>query len=232
MDMLNLYEFRVGSFFLYGDLMDKIASAKSINLHVAKRNKNDEFYTQLKDIERELQHYTEHFKDKVVYCNCDDPQISNFFKFFSHNFERLGLRKFITSCYKNGGKPVYSIYDGDKVQVKHLQGNGDFRSEECIELLKQADVVVTNPPFSLFREYVAQLVQYEKKFLIIGNKTAITYKEIFPLIKINKMWIGVTPMGADMLFDLTPEYAQRIIEKKPSSYRMIDGIPKARVPAC
>lgn len=234
--------------------MSKNTSAKNSNLHAAKRGKNDEFYTQLSDIERELQHYTAHFKDKVVHCNCDDPRISNFFHYFSYNFERLGLKKLIATCYKNqhsdlfskndSEQAVYLIYEGDKdgnrvpspdeIEVNPLQGDGDFRSAECIELLKQADIVVTNPPFSLFREYVAQLVEHEKKFIIIGNKNAITYKEIFPLIKDNKMWVGVTPMGTDMLFDLTPEYAQKIVAEKKSgsSYRMVDGVPKGRAQAC
>lgn len=171
-------------------------------LQQAKRSKKDEFYTQLSDIERELQHYTGQFRGKTVYCNCDDPQTSNFFRYFALNFKELGLRKLIASCYREqtldlfcttenehgfyveytGGKPTRSIY---------FKGDGDFRSQECVDLLKQADVVVTNPPFSLFREYVAQLVRYDKKFLIIGNINAITYKEIFNLIKDNKVWLGV-----------------------------------------
>ena len=180
------------------------------NLHKASRAKKDDFYTQLVDIERELKHYKNHFKDRVVFCNCDDPRVSNFFHYFSYNFEKLGLKKLITTCYKNQErdlfsqhnteKAIYLEYTGDKnenkvpdpeeIGIKHLKGDGDFRSEECIELLKQADIVVTNPPFSLFREYVAQLVKYEKKFIIVGHQNAITYKEIFPLIKENKMWLG------------------------------------------
>ena len=180
------------------------------NLHEAKLSKNDEFYTQLTDIEQELRHYRSHFKGKIVYCNCDDPRISNFFHYFSYNFERLGLKKLIATCYKsqdmdmfsqnNSEQAIYLEYFGDKngnsvpdsseIGIKHLNGDGDFRSEECIELLKQADIVVTNPPFSLFREYVAQLVEYEKKFIIIGHQNSITYKEIFKLIKDNKMWLG------------------------------------------
>lgn len=203
--------------------MSKNASTKNSNLHAAKRGKNDEFYTQLSDIERELQHYTAHFKDKVVYCNCDDPRISNFFHYFSYNFERLGLKKLIATCYKNqhadlfsqndSEQAVYLIYEGDKdgnrvpspdeIEVKPLQGDGDFCSAECIELLKQADIVVTNPPFSLFRQYVAQLVEYDKKFLIIGNQNAITYKEIFSLIKENKIWLGYK--SGDMAFQV-PDY--------------------------
>ncbi|MEE1226515.1 MAG: adenine-specific methyltransferase EcoRI family protein [Bacteroidales bacterium] len=184
--------------------------AKNDNLHKAKRAKADEFYTQLSDIENECKHYWEHFKGKTILCNCDDPRVSNFFRYFSLNFEHLGLKKLIATCYKNqdidlfsqesSEKAVYIIYEGDKngnrqvddkeLEVKELQGDGDFRSKECIELLKEADIVVTNPPFSLFREYVAQLIEYEKKFLIIGTQNAITYKEIFPLLKENKMWLG------------------------------------------
>ena len=174
---------------------------KNTNLHSAKKAKNDEFYTQLSDIEKEMAHYKDFFKGKIVYCNCDDARESNFFKFFANNFESLGLKKLITTGYKAEGKGVKLVYDGDKngnfmvddaeVVMTELEGNGDFRSEECIELLKECDVVVTNPPFSLFREYVAQLMKYGKKFLIIGNKNAITYKEIFPYIKENKLWLGM-----------------------------------------
>ncbi len=179
-------------------------------LEAAKSSKKDEFYTQLSDIERELKHYKIHFKDKIVYCNCDDPRVSNFFHYFSYNFEKLGLKKLITTCYKNqdmdlfsqnnSEQAIYLEYTGDKNQnnipdpeeigIKHLNSDGDFRSKECIELLKQSDVVVTNPPFSLFREYVAQLVEYDKKFVIIGHQNAISYKEIFKLIKENKIWLG------------------------------------------
>ena len=184
--------------------------SQNTNLTLAKANKKDEFYTQLSDIERELKHYKKHFKDKVVLCNCDDPRVSNFFHFFSYNFEKFGLKKLIATCYKsqdsdlfsqnNSERAIYLEYTGDKsgnnvpdaeeIGIKHLQGDGDFRSKECIELLKQADIVVTNPPFSLFREYVAQLVEYDKKFVIIGHQNAITYKEIFKLIKENKIWLG------------------------------------------
>ena len=172
------------------------------NLRKARRQKNDEFYTQLSDIENELRHYTEHFRGKTVYCNCDDPRVSNFFHYFSYNYERLGLEKLVAACYRNQERDLFSRHDSERaiwleykgntkggrmpnigdIGVREFKGDGDFRSAECIELLKQADIVVTNPPFSLFREYVAQLVEYNKKFLIIGNKNAITYKEIFPLI--------------------------------------------------
>ena len=190
-----------------------MATDSNNKLHKAMKNKNDEFYTQLADIENELRHYREYFKDKVVFCNCDDPRVSNFFHYFSYNFEYLGLKKLITTCYKNQNmnlfsqnkneKAIYLEYTGVKgnnkipdmneIGIKALNGDGDFRSEECIELLKQADIVVTNPPFSLFREYVSQLIDYDKKFIIVGAKTAIGYKEIFKLIKENKIWLGYTP---------------------------------------
>ena len=179
-------------------------------LNTAKTAKKDEFYTQLSDIENELRHYRPHFKGKTVLCNCDDPRVSNFFKYFALNFEILGLKKLIATCYKNqepdlfsqnnSERAVYIIYEGDKngnkipdpseMEVIPLQGDGDFRSAECIELLRQADIICTNPPFSLFREYVAQLVKYDKKFIIIGHQNALKYKEIFPLIQNNKLWLG------------------------------------------
>ena len=182
------------------------------NLKSAKRAKRDEFYTQLRDIENELRHYKSHFRNKVVYCNCDDPKVSNFFHYFSYNFEELGLKKLIATCYKNRNADIFSLheepersayieYTGDKndnrrpdaeeIEVKYLKGNGDFRSRECIELLKTADIVVTNPPFSLFREYLAQLIKYDKKFLIVGHQNAIKYKEVFPLIENSKVWLGM-----------------------------------------
>lgn len=180
------------------------------NLNQAKTAKKDEFYTQLVDIENELKHYKEHFKDKVVLCNCDDPRVSNFFHYFSYNFEKLGLKRLITTCYKNQERDLFSQndseraiwleYNGDKnsnrvpdpneIGINYFKGDGDFRSPECVELLKQADIVVTNPPFSLFREYVAQLIEYDKKFVIIGHQNAIHYKECFQLIKENKIWLG------------------------------------------
>lgn len=161
------------------------------NLHKAKDAKNDEFYTQLPDIENELKHYRKHFEGAVVFCNCDDPDWSNFWKYFYLNFDVLGLKKLISTHY-DAEKPTYKMeYNGTgEPVITNLEGNGDFRSPECIELLKEASIVVTNPPFSLFREYVAQLIDYDKKFLIIGNQNAITYKEIFPLLQNNKMWLG------------------------------------------
>lgn len=196
------------------------------NLNKAKEAKKDEFYTQLEDINNELKHYREHFRGKTVLCNCDDPRVSNFFTYFAYNFEFLGLKKLITTCYKNQNvdlfsqgqceKAVYLVYEGDKngnhipdaeeIGVMPLKGDGDFRSPECIELLKEADIVVTNPPFSLFREYVAQLIEYDKKFLIIGNVNAVTYKEIFPLIMQNKVWLGVSIHSGDRKFWVPDDY--------------------------
>lgn len=180
------------------------------DLSKAKSAKKDEFYTQLADIENELRHYKNHFRGKTVLCNCDDPRVSNFFHYFSYNFEYLGLRKLIATCYKNQERDLFSQHDSERaiwleyngdldgnripdpeeIGIHYFQGDGDFRSKECIELLKEADIVVTNPPFSLFREYVAQLIEYDKKFVIVGHQNAITYKEIFPLIRDNKMWLG------------------------------------------
>ena len=170
---------------------------KNSNLHAAKVNKNDEFYTRFEDINFEInlvEHgYRPFFKDKVVYCNCDDPEESNFWKFFKARFNGLKLKKLISTHYDQEGKSSYKLeYDGERVTKSELDGSGDFRSPECVELLKESDIVVTNPPFSLFREFVALLMKYEKKFVIIGNKNAITYKEIFPLIKDNKVWLGYT----------------------------------------
>lgn len=223
--------------------------AGNIDLSSAKKNKKDEFYTQLADIELELKHYRKHFPGKTVFCNCDDPYESNFFKYFAMNFNFLGLKKLIATCYK--GSPIvytqlnefgdeetvtviknekrpYRIeiseiidVNGDgavdltdieyllrnkKNSLSLLDGDGDFRSQECIDILKQADIVVTNPPFSLFREYVAQLVEYDKKFIIIGNINAITYKEIFPLIKDNKMWLGYSIHSGDREFRVPDDY--------------------------
>ena len=210
---------------------------KNSNLQKAKKEKNDEFYTRLVDIENELKHYRKHFKGKTILCNCDDPYESNFFKYFALNFKFFGLKKLICTCYaeskvagklfsfSNDGKKAYKIeltkqtkdYDGDgKVTMKdieaylrdkknnaivELKGDGDFRSEECIELLKEADIVISNPPFSLFREYIDVLEKYNKKFLIIGNKNAITNKEFFPLLKDNKVWIGYTSPSEFTLSD-------------------------------
>lgn len=193
-------------------------------LHSAKRNKKDEFYTQIVDIERELQHYRNHFKDKVVYCNCDDPYISAFFEYFTKNFEFLGLRKLVTTCYKSQRMDLFSKNDSeqaikleytggapnslptpDDIGITLLEGDGDFRSEECMDILSEADIVVTNPPFSLFSEYVSQLASFNKKFIIIGHQNAITYKNVFPLIKENRMWLGYG-FKRNMAHFLAPDY--------------------------
>ena len=212
-------------------------------LHAANRAKQDEFYTQLSDIEKELKHYRKHFRGKTVYCNCDDPTISNFFRYFHLNFAKLGLKRLITTCYKNRQPDLFSRHDmeaaagvkyvgnGTEPTIFQLNEDGDFRSRECIELLKQADIVVTNPPFSLFREYIAQLVEYDKKFLVIGNMNAITYKEIFPLIRDAKLWLGRGPAGSDMLFDVPEDYARELVETKTegSAYKIVDGKVKGRL---
>lgn len=178
-------------------------------LHQAKRNKKDEFYTQLEDVEREMRHYKPHFKNKIIYCNCDDPFVSAFAEYFLKNFSHLGIKKLITTCFNNSRPDLFSdnsegsshmlVYEGgadmdlpeiSDIYVQKLAGNGDFRSNECIDILKQSDIVVTNPPFSLFSEYINQLVHYGKHFIVIGHQNAITYKSIFPLIRDNKLWLG------------------------------------------
>ncbi len=195
------------------------------NLNTAKRQRRDEFYTQLSDIENELDHYWDHFRDKVVYLNCDDPTDSNFFHYFSRNFRELGLKKLVTTCYKSRNRDMFSqhdqeraiyleysgtrnetgIPDDDEIITYPLKGDGDFRSAECVELLEQSDIVVTNPPFSLFREYLGQLVDSSKKFLIIGSQNSMTYKEVFPLIRDKKVWLGVNNGGIKW-FEVNPEY--------------------------
>ena len=218
------------------------------NLRKASKAKKDEFYTQLSDIEKEIRHYKKHFKKKVVFCNCDDPRVSNFFHYFSYNFEQLGLKKLITTCYKNQNvdlfsqnnseKAIFLEYTGyqnkdnvpnpEEIGIKHLKGDGDFRSPECIELLKKSDIVVTNPPFSLFREYVAQLVEYKKKFLIIGNVNAITYKEIFKLIKEDKLWLGASIHSGDREFGVPDDYpltaASFRIDSDGKKYIRVKGV--------
>lgn len=249
------------------------------NLSSAKRAKNDEFYTQFIDIQREMEAYLEYdphtFKGKVVYCNCDDPYESNFFRYFVLNFKKLGLKRLITTSYKpsplantqlplfgndstlapakgrpkvnankfiinkvhaisgNGGfnlKDVAQELRANKVNTwAPLQGDGDFRSPECIQLLEQADIVVTNPPFSLFRDYVEQLMKHGKKFVIVGSKNAITYKEIFPLIMSNQVWTGVTGFTKDMYFLPPPETDLR--DKPKTALKCIDGVTYLRSPS-
>ena len=164
--------------------------SKNNNLHNAKKAKNDEFYTLIEDVEKEVSQYKDQFKDKVIYCNCDDYKWSNFYKYFKDHFKEYKLKRLIASCLTGN----YASYDGNVETTGQLQ-NGDFRGEESIELLKTADIIVSNPAFSLFREYVAQLIKYNKKFLIVGNQNAITYKEVFPLIKEHKIWLGNRKMS-------------------------------------
>jgi hypothetical protein len=197
------------------------------SLRTAKSGKNDEFYTQLVDIEKELMYYKHHFKNKVVFCNCDDPEESNFWSYFALNFEYLGLKKLVATHYEED-KPSYKLEivsdtnnDGkiNKLDTirSPLKQNGDFRSPECIEILKESDIVVTNPPFSLFRDYVAQLIEYDKKFIIIGNQNNFTYKDIFKLLKENKVWAGVDNGGTKWFevpihYDITTETRKKVID--------------------
>lgn len=254
---------------------------KNRNLQRAKKVKNDEFYTRYVDIQQEIEAYIEYDKDvfrgKVVYCNCDDPYESNFFRYFVLNFNRIGLKRLITTSFKPSpvantqmmlfgddetlpqtkGRPKVNANrfiinevrdenaDGElnlediALQLRRnrsndwmpLEGEGDFRSPECVELLKQADIVVTNPPFSLFREYIKQVFDYQKKFLIIGNMNAITYKDIFPKIKDNEMWLGNRSANIDMLFHVPDRFAKELVEtrKEGSAYRMLDGVVMGRL---
>jgi hypothetical protein len=240
------------------------------DLQKANKAKKDEFYTQITDIEKECGHYTGHFKGKTVFCNCDDPYESNFFKYFALKFTSLGLKRLIVTCY--AGSPIantqmslfdheseehkttkmphkiiineaadentdrsFSLQDivaslakNEKNTLTRLNGDGDFRSAECIELLKEADIVVTNPPFSLFREYIAQLMEYEKQFLIIGNINAITYKEVFPLVKENKIWLGISIHSGDREFRVPDYYpldaAGYRVDKNGIKYIRVKGV--------
>lgn len=227
--------------------------ASNKDLNKLKSNPDDEFYTRLSDINAELKHYKHHFKDKVVLCNCDDPRVSNFFHYFAEHFESLGLKKLIATCYKNcepdlfstnsSEQAVYIIYEGDKngncsvdldeLQVLPLKGDGDFRSAECIELLKEADIICTNPPFSLIGEYFEQLIKYDKKFLVLGSSTAIHRTEVFPYIRDNKMWTGYKPFSQDMLFEVSKEHEVELRKKKKegSGWRVVDGVFYGRCPA-
>ncbi len=218
---------------------------KSTNkgLRNANRSKNDEFYTQLSDIEKELGNYKAHLKDKIVFCNCDDPEDSNFWNYFALNFEHLGLKKLIATHYKNADlftkespyklEIVRDVNKDGKINkldtIKTLlKQDGDFRSLECIEILKEADIVVTNPPFSLFREYLAQLFEYNKKFIIIGNLNAITYKEVFKLIKNNKIWLGQSIHSGDREFRVPEHYplnsAGSRIDENGNKYIRVKGV--------
>lgn len=240
-------------------LVGKKMATSNKALGEARRNKKDEFYTQLPDIENELRHYTDHFQDKTVLCNCDDPFESNFFRFFALNFNRLGLKKLIATCYS--GSPItgtqFSLFDDTPEQTRtpykaivttvhdtsgdggidmfdiaelfrngensleQLNGDGDFRSSECLNLLKEADIVVTNPPFSLFREYIELLIKENKKFLIIGNKNAITYKGVFQLLMSGKVWIGHRNINQDMWLEVPEgEKFEKIVNGKKLKHIM------------
>lgn len=212
-------------------------------MHAAKKNQNDEFYTQLADIESEVMRYKDQFKGKVVFCNCDDPAQSNFWKFFELNFDNFGLKKLMSTHFDENQQSykleIIGDIDGDgKVTSKDivrtpLKQNGDFRSDECVELLKEVDIVCTNPPFSLFREYIEQLVEHKKKFLIVGNPNAITYKEVFKLIKDKKLWLGIKSLGTDMLFGFPDSKKQELLKKKEGSgWKTVNGKMFARASAC
>lgn len=216
-----------------------------VNLSNARKRRNDEFYTRFEDVESEVMRYREQFRGKVVYCNCDDPDESAFAEFFRLNFMEFGMKGLITTCYKSTERTLFSRHNSDQGVVTFLtendnsnhdllNGDGDFRSSECIELLKQADIVVTNPPFSLFRDYVAQLIEYEKKFLIIGNKNAITYSGVFPHIQSGNMWIGYTPMGYRMWFNMSDEHIATIPQEELERdiYEEQDGRIVKRIGTC
>ena len=204
------------------------------NLQKANKAKNDEFYTQLSDIEKELSHYKSHLKNKTIFCNCDDPKDSNFWRYFELKFDSLGLKKLVSTHFEKK-KPSYKLEivrdkNGKrKKPVKtRLKQNGDFRSPECIEILKEIDIVITNPPFSLFREYVAQLIEYKKNFIIIGNQNAITYKEIFKLIKDNKIWLGKSIHSGDREFRVPTHYVihspSKRIDANGNQYVRVNGV--------
>lgn len=195
-------------------------------LNNAKTGKNDEFYTQYVDVEKELVYYTAELENKVVYCNCDNPQFSNFYKYFKDNFHNLKLKHLYSTGYNKEGNGYYGEYNGTNEVIKPLINNGDFRSEECIEILKKSDVVITNPAFSTFREYIKLLIEYGKKFLVIGNTNAITYKEVFPYIKNNEMWLGCSTFNKGMIFKVPEHY-----EYSPTynSEREINGEKVLRV---
>ena len=215
------------------------------NMIAARKAKNDEFYTQLSDIELELIKYREHFRGKVVYCNCDDARSSAFFKYFAMGFNILGLKKLITTSYNPNGRSskieivgvedftgdgrvgledAEYLLDHSEDSLTLLEGDGDFRSEECVSLMQEADIIVTNPPFSLFREFVSQLIEHDKQFLILGNINAITYREIFPLLKENRMWLGVNA-NKTMEFRLADSYLKwSRVDDEGNKYGKVPGI--------
>ena len=185
----------------------------------ARESKRDEFYTRIEDVREELDHYRGHFEGKVIYLNCDDPKFSAFWEYFRYNFDLFGLKKLIATYYVSDGGSSYKYEyehqdDANKPKVvkTKLKGDGDFRSEECIELLKEADIVASNPPFSLWREYLARLIEYDKKFIILGNMNAVAYKEVFPLLKDDKIWLGHRPIGSTLLFEVPDDYEHEQVD--------------------
>ena len=213
----------------------------------ARVNKKDEFYTRLVDIENELSHYKDHFKNKIIYCNCDDPYRSNFVKYFALNFKFLGLKQLVATCYKHpdvddsnfenvSDRPIKWVYNGEQIEgqnypdfskanVIELKGDGDFRSEECLDVLKECDIVVTNPPFSLFRDFIAVMKNYKKKFIIIGNQNAITYNETFPLFMNNEIWYGINT-NKSMFFEVPDDYylSKNSVIKEDKKYVKVPAI--------
>lgn len=228
---------------------------KNKNLTKARNRKNDEFYTRLEDITSEMQHYKQHFSGKVIYCPCDklfNVGRSNFGRYFLGKFHSLGIKKLICTQYNPNGFGIATEYDFEKCGIKweyngekadgdfideseidtyFLKGDGSFDSPECREIMKNCDIVVTNPPFSLFRKFLAQIMEFNKKFIILGNMNALTYKEVFPLIKENKIWLGYRNLGSDMFFEITDEYKKVIVKEKKegSGWKEIDGEVMGRV---
>lgn len=218
----------------------QIKKPKNAKLTNERKAKNDEFYTRLCDVENELKHYKEHFKDKVVLCNCDDPTYSSFWKYFHMSFKTLGLKKLIGTHFENKEPHSYAvIYEGgndgntDDAETVPLTGNGDFRSAECIEYLKECDIVVTNPPFSLFKEFVGVMHSWSKSYVLLGSPNAVTYSSIFPLIMSNKLWLGNKPWSKEVYFIVGDEYKKSLLENKKegSGYVIENGEVYARNPS-
>ena len=217
--------------------------ASNRNLHAAKAAKNNEFYTRMEDINAELMHYREHFRGKTVYCNCDDPWESNFTRYFREQFGAFGLKGLRTTCYRSRDVNLFSRNDSkravhaewlpDAPETRLLKGDGSFDSPECRDLMWKSDIVVTNPPFSHFSGYMAQLMEWGGKFLVLGPKGAVHYNDIFPYIKDGRVWVGATPMGRDMLFGVPNHYRDYLLEhcKEGSSYRVVNGKVFGRAPA-
>ena len=214
---------------------EKKTGLTNSQMHKAKGDKNDEFYTRLRTVEDELWHYREHFVGKTIYCNCDDPKVSAFWEYFHAKFSEWGLKRLIATGYKSSTPLLPSDnqadtswckeWDGVKETTRPLRSDGDFRKPECVEILRRADIVCTNPPFSLFREYIAQLVAEKKKFLVIGNYGSVTYKEVFPLIMANKLWLGNKKLSGGILFNVPQSHADFLVanKKEGGAYKTVDG---------